>query len=68
MAIVISLLFGLAAFAALTAICSSLLSGSWRVRAILAELAGLERRAHVTRARAVLPTPRAVLRPALAAA
>ena len=68
MAIVISLLFGLAAFAALAAICSSLLSGSWRVRAILAELTGIERRTHVTRGRRALPRQRAELLTALAAA
>ena len=67
MAIAASLLFGLAAFAALAVLGSSLASGSRRVRAILAELAEIERKARVTRARAGLPRLRVAL-PALAAA
>ena len=67
LAIAVSLLFGLAAFAALAVIASSLSSGSRRVRAILAELAAIERKAPVTRPRAY-PRPQAVFQPALAAA
>jgi hypothetical protein len=68
LAIAISLLFGLAAFAALAVIASSLTSGARRTRAILAELAEIERKARVTRPRPVRFQPRAVLQPAFAAA
>ena len=68
LAIAVSLLFGLAAFAALSVISSSLVAGSRRTRAILAELAEIERQARVTRPRAARPAPRVVLLPALAAA
>jgi hypothetical protein len=64
LAIAISLLFGLAAFAALAVIAAALLAGFRRTRSILAELAEIERRARVTRLR---PSP-TVLRPAFAAA
>ena len=68
LAIAVSLLFGLAAFAALSVISSSLVAGSRRTRAILAELAEIERKARVTRPRAARPGPRVVLLPAHAAA
>jgi hypothetical protein len=73
LAIAISLLFGLATIAALAVISSSLVSGSRRVRAILAELAEIERaqierKPRVTRPRPVRLQPRTVLVPALAAA
>ena len=68
LAITVSLLFGLAAFAALATLCSSLLAGSRRARAILAELAEIERRGRVTRFRPALPKQRAVPSPAFAAA
>ena len=68
LAITISLLFGLAAFAAMAVLGASLMTGSRRVRAILAELAEIERRERVTRVRPALSTPRAVLQPAFAAA
>ena len=67
LAIAVSLLFGLAAFAALAVISSSLATGLRRTRAILAELAEIERKARVTRARAY-PRAQAVFQPALAAA
>lgn len=51
LAIAISLLFGLAAFAALAVIRSSAIVGSHRARAILAELAEIDRRARVSRPR-----------------
>ena len=51
LAIAISVLFALAAFAALTVIRSSIVAGSRRARAILAELAEIERREGVTRTR-----------------
>ena len=53
LAIAISLLFALTAFAALAVIASSLISGSHRVRAILAELAAIERSQRVIRMRPV---------------
>ena len=68
LAIAISLLFGLAAFAALAAFASALFSGARRTRSIMAELAEIERRARVSRPRPALSRPRAVLLPALAAA
>jgi hypothetical protein len=72
LAIAVSLLFGLAAFAALAAIASSLMTASQRFHAILAELGEIERRDGVRRARVSRPRVRsqtgAVLRPALAAA
>ena len=68
LAIAVSLLFGLAAFAALAVIAFSLMSGSRRVRAIVAELAQIERRAPVTRPWAARLQPRPALLPAFAAA
>lgn len=68
LAIAVSLLFAFAAFFALTVIHASLAAGSRRVRAILAELAQIERSARVIRARPVLPMPRPALQPLLAAA
>ena len=68
LAIAVSLLFGFAALAALAVIVSSLMSGSRRVRAILAELAEIERQARVTRPRPVRLQPRVALLPMLAAA
>ncbi len=68
LAIAVSLLFGLAAFTALAVIASSLISGSRRIRAILAELSEIERKALVTRPRSVRPQPGIVFVPALAAA
>ena len=65
--ITISLLFGLAAFAAMAVLGSSLIAGSRRVRAILAELAEIERLARVTRGRSALSMRPAVLQPAFAA-
>ena len=53
LAITVSLLFALAAFAALVVIRSSLAIGTARTRQILAELAEIERRAGVTRPRPV---------------
>ena len=64
--ITISLLFGLAAFAAMAILGSSLIAGSRRVRAILAELAEIERLARVTRVRPALSMQPAVLQPAFA--
>jgi hypothetical protein len=68
LAIAVSLLFGLAAFAALVVIASSLKAGARRARAIVAELAEIDRTARVTRPRSVPFRPRAVPLPALAAA
>ena len=66
--ITISLLFGLAAFAAMAVLSSSLIAGSRRVRAILAGLAEIERLERVTRVRPALSKRREVLQPAFAAA
>ncbi|HEY6814528.1 MAG TPA: hypothetical protein VI168_03210 [Croceibacterium sp.] len=66
LAIAVSLLFGFTAFAALAVIVSSLLAGSRRARAILAELAEIDARPRVTRSAAARPA--AVLQPALAVA
>jgi len=68
LAITVTLLFGFAAFAALGVLGSSLITGARRVRGILVELAEIERKARVTRARSGLPMPRVVLQTALAAA
>ena len=68
LAIAISLLFGLAAFAALAVIRSSVIAGSRRARAILAELAEIERRSLVTRSPSARSQPRMRPIPALAAA
>ena len=68
LAIAVSLLFALAAFAALAVIWSSLVAGSRRTRAILAELAAIERKARVTPPRPVRLQPRAAPMPALVAA
>ena len=68
LAIAVSLLFALAACAAIAVIASSLLSGSRRTRAILAELAEIERGRRVIRMRPVRLQPRPVLTPLLAAA
>ena len=67
LAIAVSVLFALAAFAAFTVIHASWVTGSRRARAILAELAEIEREARVTRGPA-RPRPWAIHRPALAAA
>ena len=64
LAIAISLLFALAAFIALAVLHASLVTGSRRVRAILAELAEIERSARVTRTRSAQPA----LQPLFAAA
>lgn len=66
--IAVSLLFGLTTFVALAVIASSLVSGSRRVRTILAELAEIERKARVTRPRPVRSQPQGALIPVLAAA
>ena len=66
LAIAVSLLFALAAFAALATIGSALIDGSRRARAILAELGEIEHRACVTRGRAAQWEPG--YRPAFAAA
>ena len=66
LAIAISL--GLAAFAALAVIRSSVIAGCRRARAILAELAEIERRALVTRSPSARSQPRMRPIPALAAA
>ena len=66
--ITISLLFALAALAALATLSSSVIAGSRRIRAILAELAKIERAKPVTRVRPALSMPRAMLQPAFAAA
>ena len=66
--ITISLLFGLAAFTALAVVSSSLIAVSRRVRTIAAELAEIERRAGLTRARWALPRSQGVLPQAFAAA
>ena len=68
LAIVVSLLFGLAAFAALAAIISSLGVGVARGRAIFAELAELDRRSRVTAPWEADRPAAARSRPALAAA
>jgi hypothetical protein len=68
LAIAVSLLFALTACAALAVIVSSFRSGSRRVRAILAELAEIERGQRVIRMRpARLQSPVALV-PLLAAA
>ena len=69
LAIAVTLLFALAAFATILVIASSLASGSRRVRMILAELAEFE----VAAERATRPSPtrfrpQAALQPMLAAA
>ena len=68
LAITISLLFGLAAFAAVAVLGASLIAGSRQIRVILAEVAEIERRRRVTRVRPALSMPRAVLQPTFAAA
>jgi hypothetical protein len=68
LAIAISLMFGLAAFTALAVIRSSVVAGSRRARAILAELAEIERRAGVTRGPSALPRQPTARVPVLAAA
>ena len=68
LAIAVSLLFGLAAFAALVVIACSLTSGARRVWAIVAELAEMERQARVTRPLAARLQPRPAMCPAFAAA
>ena len=68
LAITISLLFGLTAFAAMAVLGSSMMAGSRRIWAILAELAEIERRRRGTRVRPALSMPRAVLQPTFAAA
>jgi hypothetical protein len=57
LAIAISLLFGLAAFAALAVLGASLSRCARRARAILAELAEIERRAGLTQAQSAFPPP-----------
>ena len=68
LAIAISCLFGLAAFAALVVIRSSLVAGAGRARMILAQLAEIERQPRVIRTVAALHRPRPAWLPALAAA
>ena len=65
LAIAVSLLFALAALAAIVVIHASIVTGARRWRAILTELAEIERRADVRRAE---PRPAFGLRPAFAAA
>ena len=66
LAIAISLLFALAAFASIAVIATSLVAGARRARAILAELAEIDRPAPVIRL--VSTRPAAGFRPLLAAA
>ena len=66
LALAISLLFGLAACAALAVIRASLLVGTARARLILAELAEIDRRASASRPRRRSTVPAA--EPRLAAA
>ena len=68
LAIALSCLFGLAAFAALVVIRSSLGTGAARVRIILGELAAIERQPRVTRTPRARPQSRPGVRPAFAAA
>jgi hypothetical protein len=68
LAIAISILFALAAFAALAVIRSSVIAGWRRARAILAVLAEIERRGRITRTRPARPRPQPAFLPALAAA
>ena len=67
LAIAVSVLFTLAAFAALAVIHASLVAGARRTRAILAELAEIERGQRVIRVRPARLRPRAAF-PLLAAA
>ena len=67
LAIVLSLLFGLAAFAALAEIHASVIKGARRGRLILAEMACGERAAGRSRA-ALSPAPPALLPPGFAVA
>ncbi len=64
--IALSLLFGIVAFAAIAVLAVSLVSGARRARVIVAELATIERRAHVIRLGSGRSRP--ALLPALAAA
>ena len=66
LAIALSLLFALAAFASIAVIATSVIAGARRARAILAELAAIERPAPVIRL--VPARPAAVFQPLLAAA
>jgi len=66
LALAVSLLFAVAAFAAVSVIRSALLVGSARARLVLAELGEIERRARVIRAPSGHSRP--ALQPELAAA
>jgi hypothetical protein len=68
LALAVSLLFGLAALAAVAVIHSSLVVGIRRARLILAELDEIERQARVTRPAPAGSPPQLALRPAFAAA
>lgn len=68
LAIAVSLLFALAAFAALAVTHAALLTGTRRVRAILAELAEIERSQRVIQRLPSRSRPQPVLLPLLAAA
>ena len=68
LAIAISLLFALAAFASLAVIATSVIAGASRARAILAELAELDRPAPVIRLVPPRSRPAAGFQPLLAAA
>ena len=67
LAIAVSLLFALAALAAVAVTRASLISGTRRWRLILAELDALDRAARVTRPVSAGLRPSLALRPALAA-
>ena len=62
LAIAISVLFALTALAAIAVIHASLVAGTRRARAILAELAEIDREARVIRLQVVPSRPRPVLR------
>ena len=68
LALAVSLLFGLAALAAIAVIRSSLIVGIRRARVILAALDEIERGARVTRPAPAGSRPQLALRPAFAAA
>ena len=64
--VAISLLFGLAAFAAIAVIRLSLTAGAGRARVILAELAEID--SGITQTRSAVHRPRLAFRPSFAAA
>ena len=68
LAIAIALLFALAAFASIAVVASSVIAGARRARAILAELAEIDRPAPVIRLVPTRARPAAGFRPLLAAA